>query len=164
MKYFVTIEDREYEIEVDGSTMSVDGVLISAELASLPGTDRRHLRMDDRSVSLFGRLKPNGWLVELEGRGFEVRVEDERARHIRDLASAAAPLETHREVRAPMPGLIVKVEVEAGQEVDQGDGLIVMEAMKMENELRADASATVSNVLVEPGQTVNRDDLLVVLE
>jgi pyruvate carboxylase subunit B len=120
--------------------------------------------MDDRSVSLFGRLKPNGWLVELEGRGFEVRVEDERARHIRDLASAAAPLETHREVRAPMPGLIVKVEVEAGQEVDQGDGLIVMEAMKMENELRADASATVSNVLVEPGQTVNRDDLLVVLE
>ena len=164
MKYFVTIEDREYEIEVDGSTMSVDGVLISAELASLPGTDRRHLRMDDRSVSLFGRLRPDGWLVELEGRGFEVRVEDERARHIRDLASAAAPLESHREVRAPMPGLIVKVEVEAGQEVDQGDGLIVMEAMKMENELRADASATVRDVLVEPGQTVNRDDLLVVLE
>ena len=164
MKYFVTIEDREYEIEVDGGTMSVDGVLISAELASLPGTDRRHLRMDDRSVSLFGRLRPDGWLVELEGRGFEVRVEDERARHIRDLASAAAPLESHREVRAPMPGLIVKVEVKAGQEVDQGDGLIVMEAMKMENELRADASATVRDVLVEPGQTVNRDDLLVVLE
>jgi pyruvate carboxylase subunit B len=164
VKYFVTIEDREYEIEVDGSTMSVDGVLISAELASLPGTDRLHLRMDDRSVSLFGRLRPDGWLVELEGRGFEVRVEDERARHIRDLASAAAPLETHREVRAPMPGLIVKVEVKAGQEVDQGDGLIVMEAMKMENELRADASATVRDVLVEPGQTVNRDDLLVVLE
>ena len=164
MRYFVTVEDREYEIEVDGDTMTVDGVPISAELASLPGTDRRHLRLDDRSVSLFGRLQPDGWLVELEGRGFEVRVEDERARHIRDLASAAAPLETHREVRAPMPGLIVKVEVKPGQEVDQGDGLIVMEAMKMENELRADASATVRDVLVEPGQTVNRDDLLVVLE
>ena len=164
MRYFVTVEDREYEIEVDGGTMTVDGVSISAELASLPGTDRRHLRLDDRSVSLFGRLQPDGWLVELEGRGFEVRVEDERARHIRDLASAAAPLETHREVRAPMPGLIVKVEVEVGQEVEQGDGLIVMEAMKMENELRADADATVREVLVEPGQTVNRDDLLVVLE
>ena len=164
MRYFVTVEDREYEIEVDGGTMTVDGVSISAELASLPGTDRRHLRLDDRSVSLFGRLRPDGWLVELEGRGFEVRVEDERARHIRDLASAAAPLETHREVRAPMPGLIVKVEVEVGQEVEQGDGLIVMEAMKMENELRADADATVREVLVEPGQTVNRDDLLVVLE
>lgn len=164
MRYFVTVEDREYEIEVDGDTMNVDGFVVSAELASLPGTDRRHLRLDDRSVSLFGRLQPYGWLVELEGRGFEVRVEDERARHIRDLASAAAPLETHREVRAPMPGLIVKVEVEVGQEVEQGDGLIVMEAMKMENELRADADATVREVLVEPGQTVNRDDLLVVLE
>jgi len=164
VRYFVTVEDREYSVEIDGGAMSVDGDPVAAELASLPGTDRRHLRMDDRSLSLFGRLQPDGWLVELEGRGFVVRVEDERARHIRDLASAAAPLETHREVRAPMPGLIVKVEVEVGQEVEQGDGLIVMEAMKMENELRADSSATVREVRVESGQTVNRDDLLVVLE
>jgi biotin carboxyl carrier protein len=164
VRYFVTAEDREFLVEIDEGGVSVDGVPVAAELASLPGTDRRHLRMDDRSLSLFGRMHPDGWLVELEGRGFVVRVEDERARHIRDLASAAAPLESHREVRAPMPGLIVKVEVEIGQEVEQGDGLIVMEAMKMENELRADAGATVMKVMVEPGQTVNRDDLLVVLE
>jgi biotin carboxyl carrier protein len=56
------------------------------------------------------------------------------------------------------------VEVEVGQEVEEGSGLIVMEAMKMENELRADSGATVREVRVEPGQTVNRDDLLVVLE
>ena len=164
MRYFVTVEGRECIVEIESGRMSVDGIPVDAELASLPGTDRRHLRMDDRSVSLFGRLQPDGWLVELEGRGFLVRVEDERARHIRDLASAAAPLETHREVRAPMPGLIVKVEVEVGQEVEEGSGLIVMEAMKMENELRADSGATVREVRVEPGQTVNRDDLLVVLE
>ena len=164
MRYFVTVEGRERTVELDAGRTSLDGVPVDAELASLPGTDRRHLRMDDRSVSLFARLQPDGWLVELEGRGFLVRVEDERARHIRDLASASAPMETHREVRAPMPGLIVKVEVEVGQEVDEGAGLIVMEAMKMENELRADSGATVREVRVEPGQTVNRDDLLVVLE
>jgi len=164
VRYFVTVEGRERIVEIEDGTMTVDGVPVDADLASLPGTDRRHLRMDDRSVSLFGRLQPNGWLVELEGRGFEARVEDDRARHIRDLASATAPQETHREVRAPMPGLIVKVEVEAGQEVEAGDGLIVMEAMKMENELRADSGATVREIKVEPGQTVNRDDLLVVLE
>ena len=50
------------------------------------------------------------------------------------------------------------------QFLGDGQGMLVLEAMKMENELRADASATVRDVLVEPGQTVNRDDLLVVLE
>ncbi len=164
MRYFVTVEGGERTVEIDDGKMILDGIPVDAELASLPGTDRRHLRMNDRSVSLFARLQPDGWLVELEGRGFLVRVEDERARHIRDLASAAVPQETHREVRAPMPGLIVKVEVEVGQEVEGGAGLIVMEAMKMENELRADSDATVREVMVEPGQTVNRDDLLVVLE
>jgi len=164
VRYFVTVEGGERTVEIDDGKMILDGIPVDAELASLPGTDRRHLRMNDRSVSLFARLQPDGWLVELEGRGFLVRVEDERARHIRDLASAAVPQETHREVRAPMPGLIVKVEVEVGQEVEGGAGLIVMEAMKMENELRADSDATVREVMVEPGQTVNRDDLLVVLE
>ncbi len=164
MRYFVTVEDREHVIEIDGEGLLVDGDPVEAELSSLPGTDRRHLRMKDRSVSLFGRRQPDGWLVELEGRAFLVRVEDERARHIRELASAAAPPELHREVRAPMPGLIVKVEVVVGQEVEPGTGLIVMEAMKMENELRADSGGTVSKVSVKPGQTVNRGDLLVVYE
>jgi len=54
--------------------------------------------------------------------------------------------------------------VEIGQEVERGAGLVVMEAMKMENELRAEASGTVSDVRVEPGRTVDRNDLLVVIE
>lgn len=164
MKYFVTVDDHEVTIEIDGGEILADGVPVNAELSSLPGTDRRHLRMDDRSVSLFGRRQLDGWLVELEGRAFLARVEDERARHIRELASAAAPEDVHVEVRAPMPGLIVKVEVEVGQEVEPGSGLIVMEAMKMENELRADSGGIVSEVRVEAGQTVNRGDLLVVYE
>jgi len=164
VKYFVTVDDREVTIEIDGGNMRANGALIEAELSSLPGTDCRHLRMNDRSVSLFGRRQPDGWLVELEGRAFLVRVEDERTRHIRELASAAAPRDVHVEVRAPMPGLIVKVEVEVGQEVEPGSGLIVMEAMKMENELRADSGGIVSEVRVESGQTVNRGDLLVVYE
>lgn len=164
MRYYVTIGEREDVVEVDGQKIVIDGESAQAELASLPGTDRRHLRLDDRSLSLFCRRQADGWIVELEGRAFLVRVEDERARHIRELASAAAPVASHREIRAPMPGLIVKVEVADGQLVTSGDGLIVIEAMKMENELRADAEGTVREVRVKPGQTVDRDDILVVLD
>ncbi len=164
MKYFVTVEGREQMIELEDGLLKVDGEVIQAELSSLPGTDRRHLRLEDRSVALFGRQVAEGWVLELEGRAFELRVEDERARHIRELAASTAPTPSRTEVRAPMPGLIVKVEVEVGRDVEAGDGLVVMEAMKMENELRAEASGTVREIHVEPGMTVDRNDLLAVIE
>ena len=69
-----------------------------------------------------------------------------------------------RELRAPMPGLVVRVLVEPGQRVSPGDGLIVVEAMKMENELRADAAATVETVSAQSGDAVDRDDLLITFE
>ena len=164
MKYFVTVDGETRVVEVGDGVVRLDGEPVRADLASLPGTDRLHLRLDGRSVSLFGRREAEAWRVELEGRAFSISVEDERERQIRALASVGASGPSRREVRAPMPGLIVKVEVRAGDEVREGDGLVVMEAMKMENELRADLSGRVAEVRAEPGRTVNRDDLLVVLE
>jgi pyruvate carboxylase subunit B len=164
MKYFVTVQGHERTIEARDGVLHIEGDQVTAELSSLPGTDRRHLRLADRSVGLFARMTESGWLIELEGRAFSVRVEDERARHIREMAGSAPPSDGRIEARAPMPGLIVKVEVEVGQEVEEGAGLVVMEAMKMENELRAEAAGTVTEVQVEPGRTVDRNDLLVVIE
>jgi pyruvate carboxylase subunit B len=164
VKYFVTVEGQEQLIELEDGLLRVNGDEIRAELSSLPGTDRRHLRVEDRSVGLFGRRVAEGWMIELEGRAFELRVEDERARHIRELAGTTAQTQSRIEVRAPMPGLIVKVETEVGREVQSGDGLVVMEAMKMENELSAEASGTVREIHVEPGMTVDRNDLLAVIE
>jgi biotin carboxyl carrier protein len=160
----VTVEGREQVIEVEDGVLRLDEKVLSAELSSLPGTDRRHLRLEDRSVALFARGLPDGWLIELEGRAFELRVEDERARHIRELAASTTPAHARLEVRAPMPGLIVKVGAEVGQEVEAGDSLVVIEAMKMENELRVEASGTVLEIHVDPGTTVDRNDLLVVIE
>ena len=91
-------------------------------------------------------------------------MEDERTRHIRELASHAFPVETRHDLLAPMPGLIVRVEVVEGQEVDAGDSLVVMEAMKMENELRAEAPGRVLAIQVGPGQAVERDAVLLQIE
>ena len=164
MKYFVTVDGGTQVVEVHDGHAWIDGELVRAELASLPGTDRVHLRLDSRSVSLFGRREADSWRIELEGRAFSVTVEDDRERQIRTLASVRPAGPSRREVRAPMPGLIVKLEVRAGDDVSEGDGLVVMEAMKMENELRADAAGRVVEVRTEAGRTVNREDLLVVFE
>ena len=163
-RYFATIGDDVREIVVEDGRLSIDGDVSDADISTLPGSDRQHLRMDGRSLGLFARRSNDGWVIELEGRLFEVRVEDERGRYVRELASHTAPVETRRELRAPMPGLIVRVEVEEGQEVKPGDGLIVMEAMKMENELRADAVGRVVSVEVSAGQAVERDAVLLRIE
>jgi len=67
-------------------------------------------------------------------------------------------------VRAPMPGLVVRVEVEPGQEVKAGQGVVIIEAMKMENELKAEAVGVVSRVLVQQGQAVEKGAVLVEFE
>lgn len=163
-RYFAQVADETLEVVVGNSVLVVDGQELEADISTLPGSDRQRLRLDGRSLSLFARRSDSVWMVELEGRLFEVRVEDERTRHIRELASHVAPVETRRELRAPMPGLIVRIEVVEGQEVDEGDGLVVMEAMKMENELRADSPGRVESIQVQPGQAVERDAVLLRLE
>jgi pyruvate carboxylase subunit B len=163
-RYFVTIGEETTEVEVREGSLVLDGESLAADISTLPASDRQHLRVDGRSLSLFARRGETGWAVELEGRLFNVVVEDERTRHIRELASHVAPVETRRELRAPMPGLIVRLEVGEGDQVSAGDGLVVMEAMKMENELRADTAGRVASIEVKEGQAVERDEVLLRLE
>jgi len=68
------------------------------------------------------------------------------------------------EIVAPMPGKVVRVQVEAGATVEKGVGVIVVEAMKMQNEMKSPRAGVVVSVNVKPGDTVNAGDVLAVLE
>jgi pyruvate carboxylase subunit B len=100
----------------------------------------------------------------LDGHRFDVEALDERARTIRELSGNAAGPSGPAPLKAPMPGLIVRVNVQAGDSVQAGQGLVVMEAMKMENELRATAAGKVKTVLATPGTAVEKGALLIELE
>lgn len=78
-------------------------------------------------------------------------------------AAPAAALASGEVVKSPMPGNILKINVAPGQKVEEGDVLIVLEAMKMENEIVAPADGVVKQVLVSKGSVVNTDDVLAVL-
>lgn len=68
------------------------------------------------------------------------------------------------EVKAPLPGVILRVEVAEGQAINMSDVLLVLEAMKMENDIPAEAAGTVKKILVEAGQTVKSGDVLMEVE
>ncbi len=156
MKYFVTIGAQTIEVEVDGDRVLVGGEAVDAHLAPLPGTPLYHL--------LLGGLEGDGqWAMGVVGERMEVAVQDEQSRETEAVAAAAPGAAGPAVVRAPMPGLVVRVEVADGQQVEAGAGLVVVEAMKMENELRAPRAGVVQTVHVTAGQTVEKGMALVTL-
>ncbi|HJU72466.1 MAG TPA: acetyl-CoA carboxylase biotin carboxyl carrier protein subunit, partial [Gemmatimonadaceae bacterium] len=100
----------------------------------------------------------------IDGYRFDVEALDERTRTIRDMTAASARPSGPAPLVAPMPGLIVRVNARVGDQVLAGQGLVVMEAMKMENELRVTAGGTVKAVLATPGMAVEKGAILVELE
>lgn len=161
MKYLVTIEGREIPVEVDGGEVRVDGRHLHGHLSPIPGTPLRHLLLGGESLTLvMGRAEAGRWEVQHHGARFQIEVEDERTRHIRSLTGGGARPEA-TELKAPMPGLVVRVLAEPGQAVEAGQGLIVLEAMKMENELKARAAGRVRAVRATPGQAVEKGQVLV---
>jgi len=100
----------------------------------------------------------------VDGNRHEVEALDERMRAIRELAGLSAEKSGPAPLIAPMPGMIVRVHVHVGDVVHAGQGLVVMEAMKMENELRASTTATVKAVHAQVGSAVEKGALLLELE
>ncbi|MDF2771661.1 MAG: biotin/lipoyl attachment protein [Geminicoccaceae bacterium] len=165
MKYVVDVGGRSVVVELDGETARVDGAELRVGLTDLAGTPLALLTIGDvvRRVGVGRGSRRGKYTLSIDGRRFEVEALDERTHAIRQLSAAAAPPAGPAPLVAPMPGLIVRVNVAAGDTVQAGQGLVVMEAMKMENELRAAAAGVVKAVRVAPGTAVERGATLVEL-
>ena len=166
MRYFVRIGENEHEVVVDGETVTVDGQTIRAHIGDIAGTPLQLLAVGEERHRLLARRGEGRGAYDLSIGGYRLQVEalDERARAIRDLSGTAGKKAGPANLMAPMPGLVVRVNVKEGEAVRAGQGLVVMEAMKMENELRATANATVKRVAVTPGSAVEKGALLLELE
>ena len=166
MRYVVRVGDADIEVELDGDTVSVDGVSAVAHLSELEGTPVRMVTIGDevhRVVARRGATRGR-YTLWLDGFRYEVEALDERTRAIRELSAAGAEATGPAPLVAPMPGMIVRVAVQVGDVVQPGQGLIVMEAMKMENELRATSAGTVKVIRAVPGTAVDKGAVLLELE
>jgi acetyl/propionyl-CoA carboxylase alpha subunit len=103
---------------------------------------------------------PGEWVVTLRGRPIRVTVRSHRDRLLAEAATSGGHRSGAAEVRASLPGLVVRV-VRVGDDVEAGDPLVTIEAMKMQNEIRAPRGGRVAEVLVAPGQAIASGALLV---
>ena len=166
MKYIVSTGGDDHEVTVDGADVTLGDARMEARLTSIEGPPVRLLTIGDRVHRVVVRrgAERGRYTLWVDGHRFDVDALDERTRTIRELSRASAPPAGPAPVAAPMPGLIVRVSVEVGDTVAAGQGIVVMEAMKMENELRAVAAGTVKAVHVAPGAAVEKGMILVELE
>ena len=159
------VNGRTVSVSLGPEGISVDGDPIEARIEEVDGTPivlliaggtlhRLAVRRGD------GRGRYSIWS---ESHRFEVEALDERRRAIRDMAGASAENAGPAPLVAPMPGLVVRINVEAGDPIRAGQPLVVMEAMKMENELRSTSDGVVRAIRVRPGEAVEKGTVLIEL-
>src|SRR2546428_12515837 len=150
MKYYVTVRNRSYVIDVDGGSVTVDGEKLEAHAAAIPGTPLLHLLLGKESWTVAcQQLEGRRWALGAAGERVEVEVQDDRSKQIEALTGQGRKNVMGGVVEAPMPGLVVREEVTQGQAVEVGEGMVVGEAVKMENELRASHKGVVETIQVK---------------
>jgi len=165
MKYIATIEENEYEIEI----LSENRVLINNVAHEIDFKPLRQylsfsLLVDGKSYETNIYQDNSDWEVLLRGRQFSVDVEDERERRLRLAAGHVSVHKGRFVLKAPMPGLVIEIPVEIGDEVKKGDVLVILESMKMQNELTAPRDGTVARIQAKVNDNVERKENLLVLD
>lgn len=173
MKLNVTINNRQHQVELQADNpllvASLDGAkreltLHTPSHVNYTSRDRTYLvTMANQVYECAVSMTSKGAMeISIGGEVFTAHVSDPRALPTGGSASGAAS--GRARITAPMPGKIVRVLVEQGAEVAAGDGLLVVEAMKMQNEIKAPKSGMVVELHVEQGTTVAAGDVLVIVE
>jgi len=147
----VAVDDRHYDLQVRE--------LGSGEYLLISGSNVYKCRVSGRSGSVGAG---QSFAIVVRGRTYEVAVVDPK--RLRSGESAGAHHAGAAEIVSPMPGKIVRVLVESGDRVEAGAGIIVVEAMKMQNEMKAPKAGTVVSINAAEGATVNAGDVLAVVE
>ena len=138
----------------------LDGRAAEAEIVWSPGQPILRLRSGDTAATFKLRRMPGGWLVERGGVRLPCAARTPSAAALASLMLFKRPADTSKFLLCPMPGLVVSVNVAAGQEVKAGETLAVVEAMKMENVLRAERDGTVKAITAKKGDSLAVDDVI----
>lgn len=158
--YRIRIGENEYRIEITESGIKINDEEIQADLLQLNEAGLYLMNHGDDKLEIHMKVEgDNSYLVMADGKQILAQVEAGRDQG----KSQISPL-ADNEIRAPMPGLVISVSVEVGQQVEEGQAVCVLESMKMQMAIHAPRAGTIQQILVESDQKVEKDALLVVID
>ena len=164
MTYDITIDGKNHRLElertegrwlcrVDGRAIEVDAILARPDVLSL--------RIGNQAYEIKSERVANDWYLWVGSARFAAEIRDPRSLRGR---IRAADDHGPRKIMAPMPGKVVRVLVREKSEVEAGAGVVVVEAMKMQNEIKSPKKGTIQKLLVTEGAAVNAGDVLAIVE
>jgi biotin carboxyl carrier protein len=165
MKYVTTIGEKQFTIDVnqDGQ-ITIDGQVVSVDTQRMLDTTMYSVIIDGISHDVRMSEGEGVYQVEVSGDILEAVVEDERTRRLAGIKGGAGPGAGEVIVKAPMPGVVIDVLVSPGQEVEQGDILIILESMKMQNEFKAPRGGKIHTIRVAPGDKVEQSSVMLTIK
>ncbi|MBO9403166.1 acetyl/propionyl/methylcrotonyl-CoA carboxylase subunit alpha [Shimia sp. R9_3] len=167
-KWVVSLQGHDFAVKVkadkEGSTVKFeDGSKLRVASDWTPGDQLAEVDVDGRLVLKVGKIS-GGFRLRTRGADLKVHVRTPRQAELAKLMPEKLPPDTSKMLLCPMPGLIVNVDVEVGDEVQEGQALCTVEAMKMENILRAEKKAVVSKINAAAGDSLAVDDVIIEFE
>jgi biotin carboxyl carrier protein len=157
VRYVTTIAGQEYLVEIlDESHVALDGKIYEVDFQAIGDQPVFSLLVNGKSYEAYVYPAGREWQILLQGRSYPSLVEDERERRLRIASGSRVGERAEFHLKAPMPGLVVSMPVNEGEEVQAGDVLIILESMKMQNELRSPRPGKVTRVRVEIGDRVEQ--------
>ncbi len=159
---YVNGEELQVTIHTDGS-VELNDQRFTVDMQHIADNTVYSMLIGGQSHEVYADMEDGSWKILLDGERYEVEVEDERTKRLKALQGPDKKLVGDLQIKAPMPGLVVKIPVEVGQRVEANQQIIILEAMKMENELRAPRAGIIKEVRVSPRQAVELQQVLLIL-
>lgn len=163
----MTDSNQLYKVKTNEFIFSIDqNEAAAADIIQKSPTEFNIIK-EHRSVNakLIGSDAPGKKIsVEVDGETFEVEIKDELDQMLDVMGFGKATTKLIKEIKAPMPGMVLEIVVTDGQEVNEGDKILILGAMKMENSIMIQTNAKIKRVAVAVGQAVDKGQVLVELE
>jgi biotin carboxyl carrier protein len=161
--YTAKVNDKEFHIEYDDKHQTLDGKKYDADVLELKN-GKFHVIRDNRSFEVeIINVNREGKTVtiKVDNTIFAVSVKDKYDALLQEIGIDAADSKKVNDIKAPMPGMVLKVMVESGQKIQKGDAIVILEAMKMENILKAPSDGVIKKIHILKGDKVEKNQVLI---
>jgi len=163
----VKINDAHtFQIDIADNRFQLDGKDLSLDVLTI-NEGQMHFIYNNRSLTaelVSDNPETKSMLFKINGKLCEVHVEDQYDLLLKELGLTADLNKSALEIKAPMPGLVLNVNVQEGQEIKKGDNLLVLEAMKMENMLKSSTEGIIKKIYICKGDKVEKNQVLIAFQ
>jgi biotin carboxyl carrier protein len=161
--YTVKVNNKEFHIEYDAALKTIDGKRFEADILEFK-KGKFHIIRDNRSFEaevMNINAGEKTFVIKVKNNVYTVSVKDKYDELLHEMGIDITGSKKVNDIKAPMPGMVLKVMVESGQRIQKGDALIVLEAMKMENILKAPSDGVIKKIHIIKGDKVEKNQVLV---